>query len=177
MVSDVSLIQLLKWYKVHTAKAILIYTPSSKPTCHENYNAKNNYTSLSQIIFSCAVKLKYDSYSLSLSLSLSLTHTHTHTHIYIYRLLHNTTIMYYTLYYHICCQISYFLNNYYWYARIGSGLCTGNSSQFWQPTVFAFQNPNILKSNPSQKSPPVTLHYKSISISLSYMTTQDLQLF
>jgi len=48
---------------VHTAQRTLIYTPSSKPTCHENYNAKNNYTSLSQIIFSCAVKLKYDRHS------------------------------------------------------------------------------------------------------------------
>jgi len=35
----------------------------------------------------------------------------------------------------------------------------GNSSQFGQATVFAFQNPNILRSNPSQDSLLVTLHY------------------
>jgi hypothetical protein len=40
------------------AQTTLIYTPSNKQTCHENYHAKNNCTSLSQIIFSCKVKLK-----------------------------------------------------------------------------------------------------------------------
>jgi hypothetical protein len=68
MVCDVSLIQLLRYQEryystVHPAQGTLICTPSSKQTCHENYNAKINYTPLSQIIFSCVVKLKYDSYS------------------------------------------------------------------------------------------------------------------
>ena len=28
--------------------------------------------------------------------------------------------MYYSLYYHTCCPVSYFLKNYYWYATLGS---------------------------------------------------------
>jgi hypothetical protein len=70
-----------KWDIVHRAQGTLIYTPSSKPTCHKKCNPKNNYTSLSQIIFFCAAKLKYDSYFIYIYLYI---YTHTHTHMYIH---------------------------------------------------------------------------------------------
>ena len=72
---------------------------------------------------------------------------HTHTYIYIYFVLwiyflsfphplqlshYNWTrnsrrsIVYYTLYYRVCCPVSFFLKNYYWYTHISSVPCTGN---------------------------------------------------
>jgi hypothetical protein len=102
-----------KWYKVHIAQATLIYTPSTKPTCHENYNAKNNYTSVSQIILSCAVKLKYDIL------------TNTHTYIYINIFCGWASAMFWRMDHTHCLRL---LGDLWYSMRIISGNCCLNTA-------------------------------------------------
>jgi hypothetical protein len=72
-----------KYNIAHIAQTTLIYTPSSKRTCHENNHAKNNCTFLSQIS-SCEVKLKYELLLLLLLYIYIYIYTHTKLYKYIY---------------------------------------------------------------------------------------------